>query len=469
MSEEAIVLAAGKGTRMRSSLPKVLHSLAGKPILVRVLNALADAGFERPAVVIGYGAQQIQATVGDRCRWVVQDELLGTGHAARLGLESLPARVERVMIVHGDEPLIVPETYSRMLDFQREDGAPVVLLTTHVADTRGFGRVIRDGTGKPAALLQESELSPEQRLVTEVNLGAYVFDTAFLRRELDTLEPHSPKDEYFLTDVVQRAYDAGTPAEAIVVPGGEDLMGINDLVRLEEAGRVVYRQTAHHLMYSGVTIVDTASTFVDEDARIEPDTIIEPFTVIAGAACIGRGSIIGPGARIVSSRVGARCRIISSTIVESDLADDVTVGPYAHLRAGSKIGARAEIGTAAEIKASTLGPRSRLHHFSYLGDAQVGSDVNIGAGSITCNYDGSEKHETVIEDGAFIGSDTLLRAPIRIGKGAYTGAGSVVTKDVPDGARVAGVPARPLPSKNVPPPESGSVQSELASQRRREA
>lgn len=447
--DEALVLAAGKGTRMRSNLPKVLHPLAGKPMLVRVLDALRAGGFPCPTAVVGYGAEAIEAAVGDRCRYAIQTEQRGTGHAALVGLDALPSTVRRVLLVHGDEPLIGPDLFRQMLEEQERTGASVVLLTTHVADTRGFGRVIRGAAGYPVALVQESDLTPEERAVDEVNLGAYVFDADFLRASLGHLQPHPPKDEYYLTDLIAVAAGRSTDAPGVVavtVPNGAEMMGINDLVHLEQATRVIYGQTNRRLMESGVTILDSASTFIDEEVHVEPDTVIYPFTMISGATHIGEACRIGPGAHILSSHIGERCRIVSSTVEMAHVGDDVSIGPYAHLRSGARVGSGAEIGNYAEIKKSTIGPGTKMHHFSYLGDAQVGANVNIGAGAITCNFDGVDKHQTVIEDGAFIGSDTLLRAPVTIGTGAFTGAGSVVTRDVPPGKVVAGMPARVIKS-----------------------
>lgn len=444
--DAALVLAAGKGTRMKSSLPKVLHRLAGKPMLVRVLQSLAEAGFPNPTVVVGYGAEQIRDMVGDRYRYVLQDHQRGTGDATRIGVEALDPTLRRVLIVHGDEPMISGSVYRQMLALQTESGAPVVLLTTHADDARGFGRVVRNA-GRPAALVQESDLTPDQRPLTEVNLGAYVVDAAFLRETLPMLQPHPPKGEFYLTDLVHMAVQRGQNVEAVTVPGGMEVMGVNDLIQLEETGRAVYRNTNRRLMAGGVTIVDSASTFVDEDADIGPDTVIHPFTIIEGPARIGSGCRIGPNSHITSSTIGDGCTVVASTVRDSALDRDVVVGPYAHLRPGTRIGSGAQIGTHAEIKGSTFGSGSRMHHFGYVGDAEVGERVNIGAGTVTCNFDGKEKHQTRVGDGAFIGSGTMLRAPVQIGERSYTGAGSVVTHDVAPGERVAGVPARPLPRR----------------------
>lgn len=443
MSDEAaLVLAAGKGTRMRSTLPKVLHEIAGKSMLTRVLDNLGAAGFHHPTVIVGYGADRIRRTVGDRCRYVDQGEQLGTGHAGQVGFAALPDSARRVLLVHGDEPLIEPEIYDAMLALARERQAAIVLLTAKVSDTRDFGRVVRDAGGRPAALVQQSDLTAEQQDLREVNLGAYVFDVDFLRRHLGRLRPHPPKGEYYLTDLVAAAATDGATIDAVTLPDGDDVLGVNDLVQLERATHTVFRRTNRRLMLSGVTIVDSASTFIGEDVRVEPDTIIAPFTIISGQSVIGSACTIGPRTTIEDSEIGHGCRVNASTVERSTVDDNVVIGPYAHLRPGAAIGAGAEIGNYAEIKAASLGEGTKMHHVGYIGDARIGRNVNIGAGAVTCNFDGVAKHRTVVEDDAFVGSDTMLRAPVTVGKGAYTGAGSVVTRNVAAGSVVAGVPAR---------------------------
>jgi len=427
---------------MRSALPKVLHRLAGKTMLEHVLDGLLSEGFVCPAVVVGYGAEHIERVTGARCRYIPQTEQLGTGHAGRVALDTLPAEVERVVLVYGDAPLIPAHAVRDMLELQRNTRVPVVLLTTRVADTRGFGRVIRDESNDPVALVEESDLLPEQHAIDEVNLGAYVFDAGFLRRCLPLLRPHLPKGEYYLTDVVAMSARDGTKAVALEIDGGVDVMGVNDLIQLEQASRTVYDRSHRRLMRNGVTIVNSASTFIDEDVRIAADSVILPFSLISGQSVIGTGCTIGPHATITASQIGDRCTVVASTVENSKIGDDVCIGPYAHLRAGAHVENGVEIGNYAEIKQSTIGAGTKIHHFSYLGDAEVGANVNIGAGTVTCNFDGMRKHRTVVEDDAFIGSDTMLRAPVTIGAGAFTGAGSVVTRDVPSGSVAAGVPAR---------------------------
>lgn len=453
MSDEAIViLAAGKGTRMRSNLPKVLHPVAGKPMLERVLDTVSR--FEMPIVtVVGYGAELIQERYGARCSFALQRELRGTGDAARVGLESLPASIRRVLLIHGDEPLIELETYRAMLALQAETEARLVLLSALVENTRNFGRVKRDWRGRPIALVQEADLQPEDQHLREVNLGAYVFDAAFLRHAIVRLTPHPPNEELYLTDLVAMAAHEGQdmpgagPVAAVTLEHGDESLGVNSLAHLEEASRVVYRRTNRRLMDNGVTILDGASTFIDDACWIAPGATIYPFTIIQGPTRIDADCRIGPYTHIEACRIGARCVVRASTLEHAEVESDVRIGPYAHLRPGARIHRGAEIGNYAEIKASTIGPGAKMHHFGYVGDADIGANVNIGAGVVTANFDGVAKHRTTIDDDAFVGSGTMLRAPVRLGRGAYTGAGSVVTRDVADGMVVLGVPARERPRR----------------------
>jgi bifunctional UDP-N-acetylglucosamine pyrophosphorylase/glucosamine-1-phosphate N-acetyltransferase len=435
---------------MASPLPKVLQPLAGLSMLERVLRVLGDAGFAQPTVLIGYRGDLVRDAGGERCSYVEQGEMLGTGHAARVLVDGLPPDTRRVLLVHGDEPLIPPEALSEMLELQARTGTPVVVLTTLVDDTRGFGRLVRDNTEIPASLRQEGDLTPEQRAaLREVNLGAYVFDALWLRSALTRLEPHPPKGELYLTDVVELAADAAgrgecAPPQAVVIPGGTDVMGVNDLVQLEEATRAAYRRTARRHLLAGVRIVDAGSVYIGDDVRIAPGAVIHQFTLLEGETTIGEGAEIGPHARLVDSHVETDSRVVASTLERSRVGRGVTVGPYAHLRPGADVGDGAEIGNYAEIKGSTIGSGTKVHHMSYIGDAEIGANVNVGAGTVTANFDGRSKFRTVVEDQVHLGVDTMLRAPIRIGRGARTGAGAVVLHDVDPGDVVAGVPATSL-------------------------
>ena len=439
----AIVLAAGQGTRMRSRLPKVLHPLAGRPMIDHVLRLVAAVEADPVVVVTGHGAEQVEATLDGRVATVRQEPQLGTADAVSRALPHVPESVTQVLVTMADVPLLPEDLVRQLVREQAETGAPVVLLSAHLPDPLGYGRIVRTADGSATAIVEEADADPATRAIDEVNAGTYCFDAAWLRATIGQV-PRSAAGEHYLTDLVGLAVEGGHPVRVISAPHPEQAMGINDRVQLAAAERLLRARIVEDHMRAGVTIVDPESTFVDADVRIGQDARIEPWTVLAGSTVIGDEAVIGPGSQIRDSRIGARARVWGSWVEESEVGEDAHVGPMSHLRPGSVVGAGAEIGNYAEIKKSRLGARVRQHHFSYLGDAQVGDDVNIGAGSVTANFDGTEKHETVIGDGAFIGVDTMLRAPVTIGPGATTGAGSVVTRDVAAGKTVVGVPARPI-------------------------
>jgi bifunctional UDP-N-acetylglucosamine pyrophosphorylase/glucosamine-1-phosphate N-acetyltransferase len=439
----AIVLAAGQGTRMRSRLPKVLHPLAGRPMLDHVLAMLAAAGADPVVVVTGHAADEVEAALDGEAVTVRQEPQRGTADAVRVGLTRVPEGAGQVLVTMADVPLLPAELAAALVAEQRASSAPIVLLSARLPDATGYGRVVRNATGDCMAVVEEADADPTTRSIDEINAGTYVFDAAWLRATVDRV-PASPSGEHYLTDLVGLATTAGQTVRVVSAARSEEAMGINDRVQLAAAERLLRARIAGEHMRAGVTIVDPDSTFIDATVTIGEDARIEPWTVLGGQTVIGPEAVIGPGSRIRDSQVGARAHVYGSWVEESEIGEGAHVGPMSHLRPGSVVGPDAEIGNYAEIKKSRLGARVRQHHFSYLGDAQVGDDVNIGAGSVTANFDGTEKHETVIGDGAFIGVDTMLRAPVTVGPGAKTGAGSVVTRDVAPGKTVVGVPARPI-------------------------
>jgi len=442
----AIVLAAGQGTRMRSRIPKVLHPLAGRPMIEHVLGALAAAGIEHPVVVIGFGAEQVEAAVGDRVPTIRQDPQLGTADAVRRGLERVPAEARHVLVTMGDVPLLPADVFQRLLREQAEGDATVALLSATLEDPAGYGRVVRRADGSARAIVEERDADDATRAGNEVNVGTYCFDAAWLRANIGNV-PASASGEFYLTDLVALAAAKGRGVSVVSAPQPELTTGINDRAALAAADRLLRdRITAEH-MRNGVTIVDPGSTIIDAGVEIGQDARIEPFTVLSGATVIAQDALIGPRSEIRDSRIGPRTRVWASVVEESTVAEDVQIGPFSHVRPGCQVGARCRIGNYAELKNTTLGAGTQQHHFSYLGDAEVGEGVNIGAGAITANYDGERKQRTVIGDGAFIGVDTMLRAPVTIGAGAKTGAGAVVTRDVPPGKTVVGMPARPIEAR----------------------
>ncbi len=428
---------------MRSRLPKVLHPLAGRPILAHVLDALARAGIEQRVVVVGHAGEQVEAMLEGRVATIRQDPQLGTADAVRVGLARIPNNVRHVIVTHGDVPLLPPELFSGLLHEQAEGDAVIALLSAQFADPTGYGRIVRGEDGSCRAIVEEADADAATRQIDEINAGSYCFDAAWLRANVGDV-PASASGEFYLTDLVALALGAGRRVAVVNAPRPELTMGINDRVELSVAEQLVRREIAERHMRAGVTIVDPATTRIDADVEIGQDARIEPGTSLLGATVIGQEAVIGPDSQIRASRIGPRTSVWASVVEESSVAEDVQIGPYSHLRPGCQIGPRCRIGNYAEIKRGQLGAGTQQHHFSYLGDAEVGEEVNIGAGTVTANYDGEHKSTTVIGDGAFIGSDSMLIAPVTIGAGARTGAGAVVTRDVAPHSTVVGMPARPI-------------------------
>lgn len=439
----AIVLAAGQGTRMRSRLPKVLHPLAGRPMIDHVLAALADAGVARPVVVIGHGAESVEAALGERAITALQEPQRGTADAVRVGLAALDQAADRLLVTMGDVPMQPSALYTALLDALGNGGAAIALVTARLSDPAGYGRIVRDATGSAGAIVEEADADDATRAIDEVNVGTYAFDAAWLREAIGRVTA-SASGEYYLTDLVALAVADGRPVAVVPTPDADDAMGINDRVALSVAEERLRRRINERHMRAGVTIVDPASTRIDAAVEIGQDARIEPGTTLQGATVIGQDAVIGPNAHVRDSRIGPRTQVWASVVEASIVAEDVQIGPYAHLRPGAEVGARCRIGNFAEIKKSRLGAGTQQHHFSYIGDAEVGENVNIGAGSVTANFDGTAKHRTTVGSDVKLGVDTMMVAPVTIGEGATTGAGAVVTRDVAPGKTVVGMPARAI-------------------------
>ncbi|MEO8509951.1 MAG: bifunctional UDP-N-acetylglucosamine diphosphorylase/glucosamine-1-phosphate N-acetyltransferase GlmU [Chloroflexota bacterium] len=441
----AIILAAGQGTRMRSRLPKVLHPLAGRPMIEHVLLAVAETGASPAIVVVGHGAAAVEALLEDRAGTLTvrQTAQLGTADAVRVALDQVPAGTRSVLVTMGDAPLLPGELLAALHTEHVASGAVMTLLSVQVADASGYGRIVRDPTGAVTEIREEAQLDDATRDISEVNAGSYCFDLAWLCEALPRVET-SPAGELYITDLLGMAVADGRRTAVVTGHEADVAMGINDRVALARAEVVLQRRIAERHMRAGVTIVDPASTRIDATVEIGQDARIEPGSTLLGHAIIGDDAIIGPNAYVADSRIGPRTRVWASVVEASVVAEDVEIGPYSHLRPGCEIGPGCRIGNYAEIKHSRLGADTQQHHFSYLGDASVGERVNVGAGTVTANFDGSLKHPTTIGDDVFLGVDTMLRAPITIGAGAKTGAGAVVTRDVAPGTTVVGMPARPI-------------------------
>jgi bifunctional UDP-N-acetylglucosamine pyrophosphorylase/glucosamine-1-phosphate N-acetyltransferase len=444
MKVAAVLLAAGQGTRMKSNLPKVLHSLAGKPMLWHTLQALNQASTEKPVVIVGHGAEQVREFVGDAADCVLQEPQLGTGHAAMQAGPVLKGKSDYVIVTYADMPLLRGEVFQQLVETQKKNSGPISMLTVIAEDPRGFGRILRKADGTVAAIVEEYVASPEQKSIKELNVGAYCFSADWLWSALARIEKNPQKGEYYLTDTIELAVRDGLAVQALVHADLQETIGINTRVHLAEAEAVLRRRINQELMLAGVTMIDPASTYIEAGVTIGRDTLVMPDTYLQGETTIGEGCEIGPNTHIGNSRIGNRCKVFMSVMESAQIEDDVDIGPFARLRKGAHLLDHVHMGNFGEVKDSTLGPGVKMGHFSYIGNATIGANTNIGAGTITCNFDGKNKHPTVIGEDVFIGSDSMLVAPLKIGDRSRTGAGAVVTKDVSQDTLVVGMPARAI-------------------------
>jgi bifunctional UDP-N-acetylglucosamine pyrophosphorylase/glucosamine-1-phosphate N-acetyltransferase len=431
-----VVLAAGQGTRMKSKLPKVLHPVGGQPMVDRVLRTARTLEPASVTVVVGHRAEMVRDHLANwpNVQFVVQEPQLGTAHALQQTESLLRGRAGTLVLLSGDVPLLRPSTLGRLTDTHAAAGAVATVVTATLDRPYGYGRIVRTN-GRIARIVEERDASPAERQIHEINSGIYAFDLGPLFDALRSIASQNAQGEFYLTDLVAIYRRRKLTVETLLIEEPQEIRGINSRTELAEVSKVVRQQKNEELMAAGVTLIDPASTYIGPDVEIGPDTVIHPGVIIEGRTTIGAASEIQAHVRISDSEIGDRVAINNfCLIVGSQVADGVSVGPFAHLRPGNVVGEGAKIGNFVELKKTSLGPGSKASHLSYLGDATIGANVNVGAGTITCNYDGTTKAATIIEDGAFIGSDSQLVAPVRIGKGAYVAAGSSVTQDVPAGA-----------------------------------
>jgi bifunctional UDP-N-acetylglucosamine pyrophosphorylase/glucosamine-1-phosphate N-acetyltransferase len=440
-----VVLAAGKGTRMKSRTPKVLHELCGRSMLAHVLNAVSAAGASDVLAVINPELRDACAALGIAS--VIQEPQNGTGHAMQLAMAAVNGDELPVLVVSADMPLLTAELLNAVVAARAVNNAPLALVTEHVPLPTNFGRIVREG-GRVMRIVENVDCTPAERAIDEVNAGVYCFDSAVLRRHLAKLKPNNKQGELYLTDCIAAIVAEGGRIETVVCEDRRLVMGVNNRVELAAARAVMQESILQAHMLAGVTVVDPISTSIDVGVTIEPDVTILPQSHLTRATSVARGSVLGPGVQLDNAQIGADCVIRWSVIIDSAIGPRVTIGPYAHVRGGAVVEDGAHIGNFVELKKTRMGRGAKAGHLSYLGDATLGAKVNIGAGTITCNFDGTAKHATEIGEGAFVGSNSSLVAPVKIGAGAKTGAGSVVTHDVPPGEVVAGVPARPMPKKS---------------------
>lgn len=425
-----VILAAGKGTRMKSKLPKVLHKAAGKPMLQHVLDAAKGAGAKRNIVVVGFGGEQVKETMGDQAEFVVQTEQLGTGHAVKQAKPLLQAEKGTVVVLCGDTPLVTADLITKLYEGHKAAGAKATVLTAIMPDATGYGRIIRTEAGDVARIVEQKDATEAERQVKEVNSGIYCFEIQDLFAALEQVGCDNAQGEYYLPDVLGILREQGEKIWAVAADDYESTLGINSRVQLAGAEKILRRRKNIELMDNGVTLMDPDSTFVDADVQVGPDTVIYPFTWLEGKTVIGENCQIGPNSRFSDAKLGSNVTAQFTYAHECQVDDGVTMGPYVHLRPKAHIYNDVKIGNFVEVKNSNVGVGTKLPHLQYIGDADVGSNVNCGCGTVTVNYDGKNKHRTIIGDNAFVGCQTALVAPVKVGEGAYIGAGSVITKDV---------------------------------------
>lgn len=427
----AVILAAGQGKRMHSSQPKVLHRVGGKPMLLHVCEAARLAGVGDQWLVVGHGREEIIDTLPGY-NYVVQEQQLGTGHAVLQAKEAVPAETERVLVLCGDTPLLTGSTLADLIRHHEETEATATILTAVFEDPQGYGRIVRGVSGDVEKIVEHRDASSEELLINEINSGTYIFEKQSLFQALENITPDNDQGEYYLTDVIHLFFSQGKKVSAFQAADSLEVRGINDRIQLAQAEEVLRDRKNRELMLSGVTLIDPASTYVDGEVTVGQDTVIYPNTIIEGNCKIGSDCQIGPNCHFRNVAIGDKSHVWHSILLDSTFGQGCKIGPFAYVRPGSTLSDNVKIGDFVEIKKSEIGAGSKVPHLSYIGDSILGTGVNVGAGTITCNYDGKKKSQTIIHDNAFIGSNSNLVAPVEIGKGSYIAAGSTITEDVPE-------------------------------------
>ena len=428
----SLVLAAGKGTRMKSELPKVLHKVNGTPMIKKILDELDKLNTLENILVLGHKKELILEELGE-LNYVVQEEQLGTGHAVMMAKDKLKKFDGTLLVTCGDTPLLRAETLKKLYDKHIASGASTTILTSVYENPFGYGRVVKEA-GSVTAIVEEKEATDEIKQIKEVNAGVYCFDSKKLFEALESISNDNEKGEYYLTDVIKIQVGNGDKIDSYILEDNNEILGVNSKIQLAEAGEVLRNRKNTELMDEGVILVDPKATYIEENVKIGPDTVVYPGVIVEGKSVIGENVELIGNTRIENSEIHDNVRIESSVIEKSVIEADVTIGPFAHIRPKSHLKTGVHIGNFVETKNSTLESGVKAGHLSYLGDAQIGTETNIGAGTITCNYDGKNKHKTVIGERVFIGSDTMLVAPVEVGDNAITGAGSTITKNIPSNA-----------------------------------
>ncbi|MCH4167336.1 MAG: bifunctional UDP-N-acetylglucosamine diphosphorylase/glucosamine-1-phosphate N-acetyltransferase GlmU [Megasphaera sp.] len=430
----ALILAAGKGTRMKSKFPKVLHKVGGVPMVEQVLRVVKEAGTQRQIVVVGFGGEVVQEYLGDQAETVMQPQQLGTGHAV-LQAEPLLQGVNGTLLVTcGDTPLVTADTFKQLLDCHERSGASATVLTAVLPDAAGYGRVIRDAAGQVVKIVEQKDGTPEELAVHEVNAGIYCFDMSLLWKMLHSVTNNNAQGEYYLTDIIGMLVSAGKIVSAFAAPDYKETLGVNSRAQMAEAEGVLRYRKLVQLMADGVSVIDVNNTYVDTTVTVGRDTVLYPGTILEGATVIGEDCQVGPYVRMTNVKMGDQDHLQFTYAHDCEIKNGCEIGPFVHFRPNTVIGNDVKVGNYMEVKNSSVGDGTKLPHLSYIGDSDVGSGVNIGCGTITVNYDGKIKHRTTIGNHAFVGCNSNLVAPVSVGEYAYVGAGSTITKNVPDKA-----------------------------------
>ncbi|HHW00338.1 MAG TPA: bifunctional UDP-N-acetylglucosamine diphosphorylase/glucosamine-1-phosphate N-acetyltransferase GlmU [Clostridiaceae bacterium] len=427
----AVILAAGEGKRMKSRKSKVVHKIFGKSLIEWIYTSVKEAGIDESIVVVGHRADQVIECMGDRVKYAEQKQQLGTGHAVMQAEEYFKDKDGYVLVLYGDTPLVTSKTLKDVIEFHENNGCSATVITAEVDDPTGYGRIIRDGNGNVIKIVEQKDASSEEAAIKEINSGMYCFTIEHFVKALRMLNNDNNQGEYYITDTIGILVEMGHKVGALKLSDPREILGINDRVQLFEASEIIKARIMERHMRSGVTIIDPASTYIDEGVEIGIDTVIYPGTILEGNTRIGEDCIIGPDSRLVNAVIGDGTEVNHSVILDSSVGNNTHVGPFAYVRPGSSIGDKVKIGDFVEIKKAEIGDKTKISHLTYVGDAQVGRNVNIGCGVVTVNYDGKKKHKTIIGDNAFVGCNVNLVAPVVVENDTYIAAGSTITDDVP--------------------------------------
>ncbi len=431
MEVSSIILAAGAGTRMKSEKSKVVHEICFKPLIKWVYSAAENAGIEKIVTVVGHKAEQVKSCLGEDKIYAMQAEQLGTGHAVMCAMPEI-SDDGCVIILSGDAPLITEETLRNAIEYHNKNRLSATVITAIIPNPHGYGRIIRDDEGNVKSIVEEKDATAAQKLVTEINSGLYCFDSGLLRAALTNIKTENAQGEYYLTDTIEILIKNGYNVGAYTLSQPEEIMGINDRLQLAEAQSIMQKRLAKKHQTEGVTVIDPSNTYFGENVRIGKDTVVYPGCVIYDNVTIGENCIIGPNCTIKNSVIGDSCEVLNSVIYDSEIGKNVHIGPFAYIRPNCKVGDNAKVGDFVELKNSAIGDGTKISHLTYVGDSDVGENVNFGCGTVTVNYDSKKKHRTKIGDNCFIGCNTNLIAPVELGSGSYTAAGSTITENVPE-------------------------------------